>query len=80
MKTERSTPQNLNSKFLGPAAPGLKQAGPPSDFPHTHGSARASPYYLFQQAANSLDVGFDLHVRPCGAELGEAGCDHLRAE
>ena len=29
MKIERSTPLNLNSQFLGPAAPGLKQAGPP---------------------------------------------------
>ena len=29
MRGKRSTPQNINSKFLGPAAPGLKQAGPP---------------------------------------------------
>ena len=30
IKIERSTPQIVHSKFLGPAAPGLKQAGPPS--------------------------------------------------
>ena len=29
MSYERFIPQNVNPKFLGPAAPGLKQAGPP---------------------------------------------------
>jgi hypothetical protein len=31
MGGDRSTPQNINSKFLGPSAPGLKQAGPPRE-------------------------------------------------
>ena len=37
MKIERSTPSNLNSKFLGPAAPGLKQA---LELTHIFGSLR----------------------------------------